>query len=111
MSGLWLPKTYRGQVHPSGLKEEVYRDFDAAIDRQGFKRLGYEDTKWGRILVAERRYMEPHSHWKVIWAVRDFAQILECYPHSSQDMRFKAAVAAAMHHLQNEREPVFREFS
>lgn len=108
---LWLPPAYRGQVHPSGMKEEVYRHFDAAIDKHGFERVGYEDTKWGRIFVAERWYDEPQPHWRVMWAVRDFTNTLECYPHSVKDMRFKAAIADAMRHLKDEREPVFREFS
>lgn len=95
-----VPKSFLNSVHPSGMSAWSYKRADEVLDKHGFQRVGYRDTREGRILVAERRYLVPNSHWKVLWFARDFAQELECSLESTRDKRFEAAVAAAVRFLE-----------
>lgn len=93
---LWLPGSYVGQVHPSGMNASAFRKLDRMIDRSGFQRIGYKDTPQGRILVAEKREMKHgRSYYRVLWACREFACYLECNPSSSRGQRFEAAIEHA----------------
>ena len=80
--------------------------FNAAIDKTGFYRIGYVQTKFGTVYLAEKS--GGPAGWTIMWAARDMVQKLECVPGSSQQQRRQAAINEAFRELQS-RNSVFKE--
>jgi len=93
-------------IDPSGMGAKTFSGLVHVVEKHGFNKLGYQDTVHGRIYYAERRYLVPEPHWKIIWATRDFARTLECFYDSTPANRLAAAEQDALKFLYEVRKPV-----
>lgn len=83
-------------VTPGGMGRRNWMKFNADIDRMNYQRLGYVETKYGTVYMAERF---EKTHWVIMWAARDMLQEIECNRFSGQQARKQAALNAAFHSL------------
>lgn len=84
-------------VTPGGMGRINWAKFNADIDKMNYNRLGYVETKYGTVYLAERY---ESTHWVIMWAARDMLQEIECIKNSSQKKRKQEALNAAFMQLQ-----------
>ena len=94
-----------GSIAPSGMTASSFVKFHKNVERSGYLRLGYVETKYGTVYLAERFN---GSGWTIMWAARDMTCEIECYRWSSQKKRKQEALNHAFAQLAT-RESVFRE--
>ena len=94
-----------GSIAPSGMTASSFGKFHENVERSGFLRLGYVETKWGTVYLAERFN---GSDWTIMWAARNMVCEIECYRWSSQKKRKQEALNRAFNQLAT-REAVFKE--
>ena len=90
---------------PGGMTISSWQKFNQHVDFNAFRRLGFVETKWGTVYLAEH-FDSPG--WTILWAARDMFCRIECNEGSSQHARKQAALNHAFDQLVT-REEVFRE--
>ena len=100
------------QVLPSGMTAGAQARLDRLVNEFGYKALGFVDTKYGKVYMAEKKEQFRGSlyspYWRVIWGARDAAQELEFAIDTSPKGRAQAAVNAAHGYLLD-RNDVYKE--
>ena len=103
------------QALPSGMTAGGQARLDRLINEFGYKPLGFVETKYGKVFLAEKLTgMEQKTGslysrgWKVLWSARDTAQELDCPLGMSPATRAQKAMEAAIGFLMD-RNDVFKE--
>ena len=76
------------------MNETQVAQMEAFIERNNYRRLGFEDYRHERIYVAERKDEERNA-WAVIWSTMGVRRYLLCNPRSTQEQRQAAALIDA----------------
>ena len=100
------------QVLPSGMSGGGKVRLDNLISKYGYKPLGFVETKYGKVFLAERKDQYQGNLyapiWRVIWGARDAVQQLDCPLRMAPKARAQAALDAANGYLMD-RNDVYKE--
>ena len=93
-------------ITPGGFTQKCWDAYNRHIEAKGFARVGFADTKYGTVYMAER--FDPAEGWIVVWGARDMMCDITCSLESTAEKRRQAALNHAFSNLQG-RETVFKE--